>query len=350
MIPELSTIIAGAVRAIRAPDREIAAAADRRQRQLTKPPGSLGRLEALASQVCAVQRTLAPSVARRAVVVFAADHGVAHEGISAYPREVTAQMVANFVAGGAAICALSRAAGAALIVVDVGVATPCPGVVARRIRAGTDNFARGPAMTRDEAQRAIEVGIAVVGELDADLVGVGEMGIGNTTSAAAIAAALCGLPATAVTGTGTGIDQATLARKRAVVDAALAAHRPDPQDAVGVLAAVGGLEIAAIAGACLGAAARGKLVVLDGFISTAGGALAAVLAPAVVGSLIAAHRSVECGHIALLDHLELTPLLELELRLGEATGAALAMPLIGGAVAAFREMATFASAGVADRS
>jgi nicotinate-nucleotide--dimethylbenzimidazole phosphoribosyltransferase len=349
-MPEIPATIAATIAAIRAPDRGVAAAADRRQRELIKPPGSLGRLEALATQVCAVQRTLTPSVARRAVVVFAADHGVADEGVSAYPREVTAQMVANFAAGGAAICALSRAAGAALVVVDVGVATPCPGVIARRVRAGTANFARGPAMTRDEARRAIEVGIAIAGELDADLLGVGEMGIGNTTSAAAIAAVLCGLPAAAVTGTGTGIDAATLARKRAVVDAALAAHRPDPRDALGVLAAVGGLEIAAIAGACLGAAARGALVVLDGFISTAGGALAAVLAPAVVGSLIAAHRSVEPGHAALLDQLGLAPLLELELRLGEATGAALAMPLIGGAVAAFREMATFASAGVAGPS
>jgi nicotinate-nucleotide--dimethylbenzimidazole phosphoribosyltransferase len=270
--------------------------------------------------------------------------------VSAYPAAVTGQMVANFVAGGAAICALTRAIGAELVVVDVGVATPCAGVRSHRVRAGTGNFAREPAMSRAEATCAIEAGIEVATSLEVDLLGVGEMGIGNTTAAAAIAAVMCDCAPAQVTGRGTGIDDARLAHKVAVIERALALHRPSAGDPIGVLAAVGGLEIAAIAGACLGAAAAGRIVVLDGFIATAGAALAAALAPRATRYMIAGHRSVEPGHALLLEHLQLAPVLALDLRLGEGTGAALAMPIIAGAVAAFRDMATFESAGVENRT
>ncbi len=338
--------LAETIAAIADIDREVASAALRRHGMLTKPPGSLGRLEDVAQRICAARRTLEPSVARSTVVVFAADHGVTAEGVSAYPASVTAQMVANFVAGGAAICALTRSVGATLVVVDVGVTTPCPGVEARRVRSGTANFAREPAMRIDEARRAIEIGIDVASELDVDLLGVGEMGIGNSTSAAAITAVLCGLPPSKVTGRGTGLDDTALRRKIEVIERALALHEPSADDPVGLLAAVGGLEIGAIAGACLGAAAAGRIVLIDGFISAAGAALAAALAPDVAHYMIAAHRSVEPGHTALLERLRLTPLLDLEMRLGEGTGAALAIPIVKAAVAAFREMATFDSAGV----
>jgi nicotinate-nucleotide--dimethylbenzimidazole phosphoribosyltransferase len=331
-------MLAAAIAAIRAPDDQIARAAAARQASLTKPPGSLGRLEAIAEQVCAAQRTLAPSLARRAIVVFAADHGVADEGVSAYPRAVTAQMVANFHAGGAAICALARAARAELVVVDVGVG------------AGTANFAREPAMTEGGARAAIERGIGIACALEVDAIGVGEMGIGNTTAASALASVLCDAPPAHVTGRGTGIDDAQHAHKVAVVERALALHRPRRDDPLGLLAAVGGLEIAAIAGACIGGASSGKLVVIDGFISTAGAAIAVALAPAVQPYLIAAHRSVEPGHALLLARLGLVPVLDLGLRLGEGTGAALALPIVDGALAAFREMATFADAGVEDRA
>lgn len=331
-------MLAATIAAIRAPDREIARAAARRQATLTKPPGSLGRLETYAEQICGVQRTLAPSVARRAIAVFAADHGVADEGVSAYPQAVTAQMVANFRAGGAAICALARAARAELLVVDVGVG------------AGTANFAREPAMSQDATIAVVERGIAIVRDLEVEAIGVGEMGIANTTSAAALAAVLCAVPPAIVTGRGTGIDAAQHARKVEVIERALALHAPRVDDPLGLLAAVGGLEIAAIAGACIGGASSGKVVVIDGFISTAGAAIAAVLAPEVKPYLIAAHRSVEPGHALLLAQLGLHPILDLGLRLGEGTGAALALPILDGALAAFREMATFAEAGVENRT
>jgi nicotinate-nucleotide--dimethylbenzimidazole phosphoribosyltransferase len=341
-MPTLEDTIAS----IRKPDPKFAGAAARRQATLTKPAGSLGRLEAIAEQACAATRSLSPGNARRAIVVFAADHGVVVENVSAYPATVTAQMVANFASGGAAINALARTAGARLVVVDVGVATPCSGVVARRVRAGTGNLAREPAMTRAEALHAVEIGIDVARELDADLLGVGEMGIGNSTAAAALASVLTDAPPAAVTGRGTGIDDARLAHKRAIVEGALALHRPRADDPLGTLAAVGGLEIAAIAGACLGAAAAGRLVIIDGFISAAGAAIAVALAPAAAAYLVAAHCSSEPGHAILLAHLGLVPILDLEMRLGEASGAALAMPIVAGAIAAFREMASFETAGV----
>lgn len=325
--------------AIREVDSDIAAQAARRQLSLTKPPGSLGRLEQIAERVCAVQRTVTPSVVKAAVAVFAGDHGVTREGVSAYPSTVTAQMVANFAAGGAAICALARAADASLVVVDVGVGD-----------AGTRNFAREPAMSRDEVRRAIEVGIETANGLDVDLLGVGEMGIGNTTSAAALASVFCDVPPARVTGRGTGLDDGQLAHKIAVIERAVALHRPDARDPIGVLAAVGGYEIAAIAGACLARAAVGRVVIIDGFISTAAAVVAAAFAPRATQYMIAAHRSVEPGHTLLLERLQLTPLLDLEMRLGEGTGSALAIPIIRAAIAAFREMATFESAGVENRA
>lgn len=335
----MAAVLDRLIASIRPADGAARAAAERRQAELTKPAGSLGRLEDIAHRVCAAQGTVTPTVARRAVVVFAADHGVTEEGVSAYPRAVTAQMVANFQAGGAAVCALAKAAGAALHVVDVGVG-----------EAGTANFAREPAMTRARAEAAILGGASVVQALEADLVGVGEMGIGNSTSAAAIAAVMCGLAPRLVVGRGTGVDDAGLARKVAVVERALALHRPSPDDPVGVLAAVGGLEIAAIAGACLGAAASRRVVLVDGFISTAGACLAAALAPACADYLLAAHRSVEPGHGALLERIGIIPILDLGMRLGEGSGAAVAMPVVVAAVAAFREMATFASARVSGKA
>lgn len=326
-----------------------------RQRTLTKPPGSLGRLETVANRVAAIQETLTPDVAARRIVVFAADHGVVAERVSPWPPSVTAQMVENMRRGGAAVNALARAAGASLTVVDVGVAAPIApggGLVGRRIRAGTANSARGPAMTRKDARAALRVGVELADRAAAAgvrMIGLGEMGIGNSTAAAAVTAALTGRPAAAVTGRGTGVDDAMLARKVRVVERALRVNRPDADDPLDVLRTVGGLELGALCGLTLGAAARRLVVVTDGFIATAGAALAVRLRPAAGGYLVAAHRSPEPGHAALLAALGARPLLDLELRLGEGTGAAAAFPLIAAAVAALREMATFESAGVATR-
>lgn len=294
-------------------------------------------------------------MAARRIVAFAADHGVVAEGVSPWPPSVTAQMVENMRRGGAAVNALARAAGASLTVVDVGVAAPIApggGLVGRRIRAGTANIARGPAMTRKDARAALRVGIELADCAAADgvrMIGLGEMGIGNSTAAAAVTAALTGRPAAAVTGRGTGVDDAMLARKVRAVERALRVNRPDAADPLDVLRTVGGLELGALCGLTLGAAARRLVVVTDGFIATAGAALAVRLRPAAGGYLVAGHRSSEPGHAALLAALGARPLLDLELRLGEGTGAAAAFPLIAAAVAALREMATFESAGVATR-
>lgn len=326
---------------------------------LTKPPGSLGRLEELAIKVAGITGQPRPSMARRAIVVAAGDHGVARRGVSAYPSEVTAQMVANFVGGGAAINVLAAIAGASVTVVDVGVAGVIPDVqvdgprggrlVRARIRPGTADMTEGPAMTRAEAVAAVGVGLAVVHELRTsglDVVGTGDMGIGNTTAASAIAAVMTGAAPAAVTGRGTGIDDEAHLRKVAAIEGALARNAPDPADPIGVLAAVGGLEIGALVGVILGAAAGRVPVVLDGFITGAAALLAAALAPRIAERLIAAHRSVEPGHAIVLERLGMRPLLDLDLRLGEGTGAALAIQLIDAAVRIRDEMATFASAAV----
>jgi nicotinate-nucleotide--dimethylbenzimidazole phosphoribosyltransferase len=347
----------GAIAAVAAqmpgPDAAAARAARERHDQLTKPAGSLGRLEHLAVQLAATTGQARPRLADKAVVVMAADHGVTAEGVSAYPADVTPQMVANFLRGGAAINALAGVAGARVVVVDMGVSVEVPahpGLISARIGPGTRNIVAGPAMTRDEAERAIATGIEIargLAERGVDLVATGDMGIGNTTASSAITAAITGRPASEVTGRGTGIDDEGLARKVAVVERALEVNAPDAADGVGVLAAVGGFEIGGLAGVILGAASMRVPVVLDGFISSAAALVAATICPAVRPHLVASHRSVERGHSAALDWLGLTPLLDLDLRLGEGTGAALAMPIVDAALAALDEMATFAEAAVA---
>jgi nicotinate-nucleotide--dimethylbenzimidazole phosphoribosyltransferase len=330
---------------------------------LTKPPGSLGRLESLAIWLAGVTGQARPSVRPREIVVAVADHGVTRQGVSAYPPEVTAQMVANFLDGGAAINVLASSVGASVTVLDVGVAGEIRRrsprdegggrLVARRIRPGTDDLSVGSAMSRAEALEAVAIGLNVVDDLRRDgvaLIGVGEMGIGNTTVASAVTAAMTGVAAAAVTGFGTGIDDGTRARKIAVIEAALDRHRPDPADPLGVLAAVGGLEIGALVGVILGAVGGGIPVVLDGFITGAAALLAAGFAPGVAPRLLAAHRSLEPGHGIILDRLGLEPLLDLQLRLGEGTGAVLAIGLIDAAVAIRDGMATFASAAVSGRA
>ena len=327
-------------RALAVPDEALMRQARARLDSLTKPAGSLGRLEALAVQLVGIMGRLPPSVAQKVVITMAADHGVTAEGVSAYPSVVTAQMMRNFHAGGAAINVLARQAGARVVVVDLGVGV------------GTANMARGPAMPRAAAGRAVEQGMEVVAAemaVGADVIGLGEMGIGNTTSASALAAVFTGHPVAAVTGRGTGVDDATLARKIAVIERALAVNRPDSRDPMQALAAIGGYEIAGLVGVILGAAQARRPVVLDGFITGAAALVAAALEPGVVPSLIAAHCSQEPGHRLLLQHLGLTPLLDLQLRLGEGTGAALAFHLLEAACRIFTEMATFAEAGVAER-
>jgi nicotinate-nucleotide--dimethylbenzimidazole phosphoribosyltransferase len=330
---------------------------------LTKPPGSLGRLESLAIWLAGVTGAARPSVRPRAIVVAVAEHGVARLGVSAYPTEVTAQMVANFVRGGAAINVLAESVGATVTVLDVGVAGEIPQtpfderrggrLVDRRIRAGTDDFTVGPAMSRSDAIASLAAGLAVVEELRREgvgLIGVGEMGIGNTTAASAVTAAMTGAEAASVTGFGTGIDDAARARKIAVVERALQIHQPDPADPIGVLAAVGGLEIGALAGVIVGSVAARIPVVLDGFITGAAALIAHGLAPAVGPRMLAAHRSLEPGHRVILERLGLDPILSLDLRLGEGTGAALAFGLIDATVAIRDGMATFASAAISGRA
>ncbi len=326
---------------IEPPDEHFADRARARQRELTKPPGSLGKLEALAIRLAAIQRQDRPTSFGRRVVVFAANHGVVAEGVSPYPAEVTAQMVKNFGAGGAAINALARAAQADVVVADVGVSP------------GTKNFAREPAMTEAEMQEAVERGRAEARRASAEgvaLLGLGEMGIGNTTAASAITAALTGLPPSRVTGSGTGLDESGRRRKIEVIERALALHELEPREPLGVLRSVGGLEIAALAGLSLEAAARRLAVVVDGFIASAAFAVAFKLEPRVKDYAFFSHLSTEPGHRALLDFLGVEPLLDLGLRLGEGTGAALAMPVLGAAIAAHNEMATFADAGVSGRT
>jgi nicotinate-nucleotide--dimethylbenzimidazole phosphoribosyltransferase len=329
-------------------DSAAMAAAREHLDRLTKPPGSLGRLEALIVQLAGITGSPAPRVEQPAIVVFAGDHGVAAQGVSAYPSAVTAQMVANFQVGGAAINVLARAAGAKLVVIDVGVADP-ELVVATRIRPGTRDMTVEPAMTGEEAMAAIGVGRDVVRGLVAngcDAIALGEMGIGNTTAASALVAALTGVPPGQITGRGTGLDDAAVRRKVAVIEAALGRHEPRPDDPLGTLAAVGGLEIAALIGALLAAAEARVPVVLDGFITGAAALVAAGIAPALGPRLIASHRSAEPGHRVVLERLGLQPLLDLDLRLGEGSGAALALPLLRAGTLILAEMATFDSAGV----
>ncbi len=322
---------------------------------LTKPRGSLGRLEALALQLACLSGSSQPSVSHPAVIVFAADHGIAAEGVSAFPPEVTAQMVANFATGGAAINVFARQIGARLEVVDVGVkgSVEGEGVVIDKVRHGTANFAREDAMSASEAERALEVGIRAAArshEAGSRCLIVGEMGIANTTASSALLAALSGRPVSCLVGLGTGIAPERLAHKTAVIEAALASRRADPAQPLEVLAKLGGLEIAAMAGAYLGAAARRMPILVDGFIATVAALVACRLAPALRGYLVFGHRSREPGHDVALELLCAEPLLDLQLRLGEGTGAALAFPLLDAACRMLSDMATFDSAGVASGS
>lgn len=317
----------------------------------TKPLGALGQLEQLALRIGMILGTAQPRLQRPALIVFAADHGVADAGVSAFPAEVTAQMVLNFLAGGAAINVFSRQHGLALEVVDAGVRTalpPSPGLIDCRIAAGTRNFAEEPAMTRDQAQAALAAGMARVDwhrEQGSNVIAFGEMGIANTSAAACLASRLAGIPLAQCIGRGTGLDDAGLARKHAVLSRAMARHA-DATEPLDALAALGGLEIAMMAGAFLAAAASRMVILVDGFIASAALLVAQRLDAGVLDYCVFSHCSHEHGHRVLLAHFDARPLLALDLRLGEGTGAALAYPLVASAAAFLREMATFTGAGV----
>lgn len=322
---------------------------------LTKPLGSLGRLEELAQRICAITRKERPSLENKVIFTLAADHGITQEGVSAYPSEVTTQMVFNFLRGGAGINVLARAVQARVIVVDMGVAADfndTKGLIHSKIRKGTDNFAKGPAMSREEAESTIAAGIRLLEkELQngVDIVGTGDMGIGNTTPSSAIVSVMTGKSVAHVTGQGAGIEAGALSHKVQVIEAALALNQPDPSDPIDVLAKVGGFEIGGLAGIIVGAAKNKIPVMLDGFISGAAALIASGLNPTIKDYLIAAHRSAEPGHDAMLKHLGLSPLLDLKMRLGEGTGAALGMSLAEAACRILNEMATFEEAKVSGK-
>lgn len=328
--------------------------AQQRLDNLTKPPKSLGRLEEFAAQLVAITEERMPSLDKKAIFTFAADHGVAEEGVSAYPKEVTAQMVFNFLRGGAGINVLARHVGADVIVIDIGVDYEfgsIEGLVGKKVVSGTRNFTKGPAMKSDEARRCIEIGIELA-KTYADqgyrLFGTGEMGIGNTTPSSVIASVLTGRPVEDVTGRGTGISDEGLKKKIEVIKKGIAFNKPDPTDPIDVLAKVGGAEIGGIAGLVLGAAERRIPVVIDGFISTAGALIAYSIEPKVRDYMFAAHNSLERGHKIMLNKMGLRPILDLDLRLGEGTGAALAISIIEAGLKIYREMATFDEAGVSN--
>ncbi|OYT71359.1 MAG: nicotinate-nucleotide--dimethylbenzimidazole phosphoribosyltransferase [Chloracidobacterium sp. CP2_5A] len=332
------------------PQQAFADQARARQAQLVKPPGSLGRLEALAAQIAAIQGTDQPQAHPRAIVVFCADHGVCAEGVSAFPPRITHQHLRNFVNGRAAVAVLAEMTQSELVICDVGVDADVSHLASVRhgkVRRGARNFAIEPALTAEEAERAMLFGCDAVDELaerGIRAVAIGEMGIGNTTAAAAVTAALTGKPPEAVTGCGSGLSADGVARKIAVIQGALERHQPRADDPLDILVKVGGLELAAMCGAFLGCAARGCVAVADGFVSTAAAALAVAYAPAAREFIAFGHRSAEPGHQALLDFLEATPLLQLEMRLGEASGAALAFSILDAACRLHAGMATFAEA------
>ena len=341
---------------IRPLDEAAMAAAWDRQARLTKPAGSLGALEELSVRLCGLAGQCPPPVPEpAAVAVFAGDHGVHAQRVTPWPQEVTAQMVANFLAGGAVVNALAAQVGATVTVVDVGVATalePAPGLVVAKVRAGTRDLSVEPALTRDETLAAIDAGIDAAQSLldrGAGILVTGDMGIANTTPAAALIAAFTGADPAAVTGRGTGIGDDMLAHKTEVVARALGLHRPDPADPVGVLAAVGGCEHAALAGFILAAASRRTPVVVDGVIALSAALAAVAIAPDAIGALVAGHRSAEPGATVALAHLGLRPLVDLGMRLGEGTGALLAVPIVAGAVRVLNTVATFDSAGVSEK-
>ncbi len=327
-----------------------------RQDNLTKPQGSLGRLEEISIRIAGVKGEERPKIKRKVIFTAAGDHGVVEEGVSAYPQEVTPQMVFNFLSGGAAINVLARHVGADIVVVDMGVAYDFeanPKLIIKKVAKGTKNMAKEPAMSREEAIKAIEGGIEAFEEEytknPMDIIGIGDMGIGNTTPSSAIAAVITGKKVSEVTGRGTGIDDEALQNKIRVIEKAIEVNNPDPKDPLDVLSKVGGFEIGGLAGICLAAASKRVPVVIDGFIATAGALIAGEIARKARDYMIAAHKSVEIGHIAMLNHLGLTPLMDLDMRLGEGTGAALGMFIVEASVKILDEMATFAEAGVSEK-
>jgi len=345
----------GAIRAVGALDEEAMARAQGRQDQLTKPRGSLGRLEELSIRLAGIGGQERPRLSQKAIITMAGDHGVVAEGVSAYPQEVTPQMVYNFLRGGAGINVLARHIGARVVVVDMGVAAPLeshPQLVLKKVAPGTRDMSKGPAMSRKQALQAVEVGIEVLEEelrKGLDIVGTGDMGIGNTTASSAIAAVFTGEPVERLTGRGTGLDEAGLARKVAVINRALLVNQPVPGDPLDVLSKVGGFELGGLAGVMLGAAAHRIPVVVDGFISGAAALIACGLCPGLRDFLIASHVSAEPGHRVILRHLGLRPLLDLGMRLGEGTGACLGIFLCEAACRLLDEMATFGEAGVSGK-
>jgi nicotinate-nucleotide--dimethylbenzimidazole phosphoribosyltransferase len=335
-------------------DAELLAQAQAKLDNKTKPLGSLGRLEEFGRRVAAIAGTLEPETAKKVIFTFAGDHGVTEEGVSAFPKEVTRQMVLNFLGGGAGVNVLARHGGIDVRVVDMGVDHYfglVPGLITRKIGMGTANFTKGPAMTREQAVAALEAGIGLADAAAAEgmaMIGTGEMGIGNTTPSSAIIAVFSGKSPREVTHRGTGINDAALENKVRVIERGLAVNRPDPNDPIDVLEKVGGLEIGGIAGLVLGCAANRIPVVVDGFISTAGALIASELNPCVRDYLFASHQSVEIGHRFMLERIGAEPILDLGMRLGEGTGAALAMGIIEAGVKVMKEMATFQQAGVSE--
>ena len=351
----MSDILSKTIANIRPLDTKSMAEAKERQDTLTKPTGSLGRLESLSIQIAGIQGRALPQIKQKAVIVMAADHGVAARGTSAYPQEVTAEMVLNFLHGGAGINVISRQVGARVIIVDMGVAVKLeanPGLISRKIAAGTQDMSKGPAMTVAQATQSLEAGIEIVTaeiKKGLDIVATGDMGIGNTTASSAICAIMTGKTVAEVTGRGTGLDDKQLQQKIMIINEAIALNKPESAKPLEVLAKVGGFEIGGLAGVILGAASNRVPVVIDGFISGAAALIAAGLCPQSKDYMIAGHCSVEPGHKIILKHLGLRPLLDLEMRLGEGTGAALAMSLAETSIRILTEMATFAEAGVAKK-
>ncbi len=349
-------ILETALGQIKPVDQALLGAAQAKLDNKTKPLGSLGRIEDFGRRVAAICGSLTPDLAKKVIFTFAGDHGVVAEGVSAFPKEVTPQMVFNFLNGGAGVNVLARHAGAEVRVVDMGVDFDfgaVPGLIDRKIARGTKNLAKEPAMSREEAVAALEAGIMLALDAKAEgvtLLGTGDMGIGNTTPSSAIIAAFSGIPVRELTHRGTGINDEALERKILAIEHGLSVNRPDPADPLDVLAKVGGFEIAGIAGLVLGAAAAGIPVVIDGFISTAGALIASELHPSVKEYIFAAHKSVEVGHTFMLERLDAEPILDLQLRLGEGTGAALAMTLIEAGAKVLCEMASFEEAGVSEQN
>jgi nicotinate-nucleotide--dimethylbenzimidazole phosphoribosyltransferase len=337
-------------------DEKAMAEAKMRQNNLTKPRGSLGQLESLSIQVAGIKGNSRPRIIHKVIFTLAGDHGVTKEGVSAYPSEVTPQMVYNFLRGGAGINVLARHIGARVLVADLGVALKMEknqDLIDKKVAMGTQNMTKGPAMSREQAIRSIEAGIELVeDELPKriDILGTGDMGIGNTTSSSAIVAALTGADVAAVTGRGTGLDDEGWRRKVGIIQKALEINRPNQNDAIDVLSKVGGFEIGGIAGVILAGAKHRIPVVIDGFISGAAALIATSLSPLVIPYLIASHQSVEPGHKIILEHLGLKPLLNLDMRLGEGTGAALGIFLVEASLKILDEMATFADAGVSEKN